>query len=484
MDHNLIEFLNVATLKESLKDLSKELNKDKAQRSLRNRLRSIHHDTKYVGRIHGILSEEMGEHIPLIANERCGTWYVNPYAHEEEGEGSHCTATTYFKSTDGHTNEWSFSFKRLNFHLLDILSNHHTHGAMIVDSTRRGKTVPDALSKTIPIWCATLNYFMFGPAPAPAATDNDRINGKNWFFYPERVLSLNEASKIADLIPRFAKELQDLNIISIDTIRTQLHGKHLKPYWIHPQVKQAPLPSYPYDDHIPLILCCSSERCQDGVKSMIDGWVYVQGAADDEELWSLGLTYKEFWANFAEFLGCESDEEVTQLIRGIKLSGPVASTAGVEDVIEITPTLKIGKIVKDLTQHDIQGYDNVIVLSKEFKAPGQDKDSNCETIVQHYPIQCNKKGSNDLRKYLTTLHYRPSQNTLIVDESGKDLSIGIVLVLLSKHFDLEWNLIEDNEQAGVTVNKTTIKQHLAKINGKKVVNPSRATLQSINTFLM
>ena len=32
------------------------------------------------------------------------------------------------------------------------------HGcAMIVDSTRRGKRFPDALTKTVPIWCAVIN---------------------------------------------------------------------------------------------------------------------------------------------------------------------------------------------------------------------------------------------------------------------------------------------------------------------------------------
>ena len=28
---------------------------------------------------------------------------------------------------------------------------------MLVDSTRAGKRIPDALSKTIPIWCAVIN---------------------------------------------------------------------------------------------------------------------------------------------------------------------------------------------------------------------------------------------------------------------------------------------------------------------------------------
>ena len=32
---------------------------------------------------------------------------------------------------------------------------------IIVDSTRRGKRMPDALSKTVPIWCAVLNRLLF-----------------------------------------------------------------------------------------------------------------------------------------------------------------------------------------------------------------------------------------------------------------------------------------------------------------------------------
>src|SRR5258706_1315486 len=31
------------------------------------------------------------------------------------------------------------------------------HSLLIVDSTRSGKRMPDALSKTVPIWCAVIN---------------------------------------------------------------------------------------------------------------------------------------------------------------------------------------------------------------------------------------------------------------------------------------------------------------------------------------
>ena len=32
---------------------------------------------------------------------------------------------------------------------------------ILVDSTRRGKHLPDALSKTVPIWCAVMNRLLF-----------------------------------------------------------------------------------------------------------------------------------------------------------------------------------------------------------------------------------------------------------------------------------------------------------------------------------
>lgn len=41
--------------------------------------------------------------------------------------------------------------KFTNFAVFDL------YRCIIVDSTRKGKRVPDALSKTIPIWCATIN---------------------------------------------------------------------------------------------------------------------------------------------------------------------------------------------------------------------------------------------------------------------------------------------------------------------------------------
>lgn len=95
--------------------------------SITNRLRSIQKDADFVEEVAAALAggagvgdtdgdEEDGarkqERRPLVANERCGSWYIRPGL-----KG----ASAYFKSTDGHTGQWKFSTRRLNLHLLPVI---------------------------------------------------------------------------------------------------------------------------------------------------------------------------------------------------------------------------------------------------------------------------------------------------------------------------------------------------------------------------
>ena len=50
--------------------------------------------------------------LPLIANERCGSWYI-PSDKKVE--------SAYFKSTDGHYGAWTFSKRRLNLQVLEVV---------------------------------------------------------------------------------------------------------------------------------------------------------------------------------------------------------------------------------------------------------------------------------------------------------------------------------------------------------------------------
>lgn len=76
--------------------------------SITNRLKSIQQDADFVEEV----ASTFGNKRPLVANERCGSWYIRP---GRKG------ASAYFKSTDGHTGQWKLSTRRLNLHLLPII---------------------------------------------------------------------------------------------------------------------------------------------------------------------------------------------------------------------------------------------------------------------------------------------------------------------------------------------------------------------------
>lgn len=78
----------------------------RANLSIHNRLTSIRRDAVFAASVADVYAR------PLVANERCGSWYVPP----ERKAGS-----AYFKSTDGHERAWKFSTRRLNLQLLDMI---------------------------------------------------------------------------------------------------------------------------------------------------------------------------------------------------------------------------------------------------------------------------------------------------------------------------------------------------------------------------
>lgn len=74
--------------------------------STTNRLHSIYDDSIFVQNV----ASSYG--LPLVANERCGSWYIPT---------DHKAGSAYFKSTDGHWGQWSFSTRRLNLQILSII---------------------------------------------------------------------------------------------------------------------------------------------------------------------------------------------------------------------------------------------------------------------------------------------------------------------------------------------------------------------------
>ncbi|KAI9776476.1 MAG: hypothetical protein M1835_005513 [Candelina submexicana] len=228
--------------------------------SIPNRLRSLQQDSKFV------LSVADTFNLPLIANERCGGWYIPP-----ERKAS----SAYFKSTDGHTGQWKFSLRRLNLHVLDVVAEHG--GCIIADSARRGKSMPDALSKTIPIWCCVLNRVFF-----PKDIDTHQL------YTPHGIVSNSEHSQIEGFLGGFVKRFQDLHL-PLPVLR-QTFTKPLRPVWVRPETALSTcMPINANKSNV--VILCTASRCH-----APEDW-YIQGAGDDGEGWAHGLTADLYWAN-------------------------------------------------------------------------------------------------------------------------------------------------------------------------------------------
>lgn len=481
---------------QSLDEVKKELRKE--DRSLRNRIESILFDNRFLeSRVIPTFPK-----FPVVPNERCGVWYCDPNRY---------TQTSYFKSTDGHINQWDFSTRRLNFHLLPMLAENG--GMIIVDSTRRGKKIPDALSKTVPIWCAVLNGLML------KATNQD-ISYDQLLYVPPGTVSSSERSRIVQKLPELIQKLETLNVFDGGQVYESFNRRLLRPFWIYPGsdllessrdvftgelVNQAW--SVPEESKIiPVILCTVSYQAQDGVDKR-NGFTYHQGAADDHELWSNGLEPDVYWKHIDTFRHLQgSNEDMEQLVDMVvkeeqerKCSQKDLSSVShaFENMDGITKEVQLALVIDGLTINKALyeelklSFSKVIILSETVSQSDDIEDQS--TFIKIYPLRSgSKKSSKELRAKLIEIDqevhsviYNTDKPILVCCNTGKDMSIGVLLMILSKYYTQDWKLAKEGETPSIS--KTTIRKHLTSVishlQGRNV-NPSRATLNSTNSYLM
>ncbi|KAF7954907.1 uncharacterized protein EAE97_000166 [Botrytis byssoidea] len=433
--------------------------------SIHNRLRSILEDAKFAQSVANAYNR------PLIANERCGSWYIDP---SKKG------GSAYFKSTDGHTGVWKFSSRRLNLHLLETIGKYD--GCIIVDSTRRGKRMPDALSKTIPIWCCVLNRVFFPDIPTA-----------HKLYAPPQVVSDSEQAQMANLIPQFVQAFQTLNL-PIASFREKFH-KPIRPIWVTPE-SQISETSEIFEDFHPVVCCTVSRRVSGGE---ISEGGYIQGAGDDTENWAHGLTPPIFWTN-QEILFETSEEDLPGLIGTlIHQTGSSLRSNDKLRIVKPTSCLSISTI-DALPPPNTNSSTCTIVLSPKVTPKDTWHTSPSRLDIG---LGAKKVGSKNLRAALPTissffleyLHTSsankssdPSIQIIIACETGHDLSIGVALALLCLYFADNGDLKVvrgEEEREDASVNKDFIRQRLTWISTSMPdANPSRATLQSVNSFLM
>ncbi|ODQ54581.1 initiator tRNA phosphoribosyl transferase [Saitoella complicata NRRL Y-17804] len=427
-------------------------------RSIYNRLHSIAHDASFVQFVASAYN------LPLIANERCGLWYIQP---------NDLVGSVYFKSTDGHHGQWSFSLRRLNLHLPALLEEHG--GAVIVDSTRRGKRMPDSLSKTIPIWCAVMNRAYAKLHPEAGWSGDDVA-----LHTPPSTVSRAEHASIEERLDRFVDSL-----LSVLPSPPQL-SKPLRSLWHTPTSTLPPLPPT-WDEFTPIVLCTASEYVDapEGTTSMESGWTYVQGAADDHELWSHGLNPSTFWDNSEKLLAA-APSDVEKFVKRTT-STPNPRSAPSYDRVGNTRIW-----VGNRASTGVRKWDAVVNCSLKYA----EIEEGCPYL--HLKIPEGKPGRKELSRRLPEVVEwvrsngfitRPKMadgnagGVLVVCDQGRDRSVGTALALLSIFYDDGAKFRDLGEPNGIL--KEYIRKRLVWItSSREKANPSGATLGAVNHYLM
>ncbi|KAI8338651.1 tRNA A64-2'-O-ribosylphosphate transferase [Chlamydoabsidia padenii] len=437
-----------------------EIRKD--HKSIFNRLKSIEEDALFIDQVAALYP-----HLPLTANERCGSWYINPTKHKVH--------SVYFKSTDGHTGEWDFNVRRGNFHWLETIAAHQ--GAIVVDSTRRGKRIPDALSKTIPIWCCVINR-----AVQQYNKTNNKQLADDWdtrFHSLPSAVFRSEHAQIELRIDTFVQKLWDLGV-DIERL-ARLVKKPLRPVWLTPQSNL---------DHAidtmafyPILCVSASEFIENGgCQSRPSGYLYVQGSADDQEAWSMGLTCGLFWKHHQDILQhtdtCEAKvRDLVQAYRQERQQLAVNDTNGIAHVIQGT-SLVIGD----------RGAAGRGTFDAMIQCCYSNNDTSSRKHFMDLAIPEGKKGQHVLEKAIPLAidfcrpYLAQGKQVLVYSVDGKDRAVGITLALFVHYYNDKAQFTGGIDQV---ITKESIRQKLVQlIASHPQAAPSRVTLRRVNTHFL
>lgn len=196
----------------------------------------------------------------------------------------------------------------------------------------------------------------------------------------------------------------------------------LRPLWVT-QASTLPQATPHFPDFHPVVLCTASRRVR-GAEASEGG--YIQGAADDHEAWSHGLTPPLFWSNKEDLLLTNEEDlpsKIAELVSQEQASDAIAT------LIKPTSSLHVSAS-QDV---DFASYDTVISCTPEPLPHASLVHAGVKAYL-HLPCQTGKLGSRDLRNQLPALHQLGSvpkseeretpAKTLICCPTGKDLSVG------------------------------------------------------------
>ncbi|KZZ98338.1 Initiator tRNA phosphoribosyl transferase [Moelleriella libera RCEF 2490] len=309
--------------------------------------------------------------------------------------------------------------------------------------------MPDALSTTVPVWCAVVNAVTFPDRPLE-------------LFLPPHLLATTHA-QVSALLPGFVSSLRALGLSSSALLLPPPDGvltKPLRPYWItHDSAHLPAAGTVVFDDYRP-VFCLTASRRDDGESPSS----YVQGAGDDTENWARGLTPALFWANKDALLAAE-ERDLPDIIAGLVREHAATETAAAVTT-DGTPALTAPSIINDgSSKVPLTNLISVCSLSLALPLITTTKDNHhtCAVIMlrssvpatpretwvrsrRHMDVHLgkHKQASRNLRLALPHIcafaaafwsAASPCGEVVVACESGRDLSVGAALALSCYLFD-------------------------------------------------
>lgn len=327
--------------------------------------------------------------------------------------------------------------------------------------------MPDALSKTVPIWIAVLNRLLF---PDNANAGELRT--------PDDVVSRSEHARIVERLPSFIAEAETLKL-DIPSRRKALGGKPMQPVWLTPNTSlPASIPESSNGNSV--VLCTASGRTSSN-PSISN---YVQGAADDSESWACGLDAATFWKHSNELMAA-SEDELPALIQAL-ISDSNSQLVPKKPVL-IKPTAGLWISNNDGASVHRQDFDFIVSCSEK---PDEILRQSMGSRYIHLSCTTGKIGSRQLRSSLHNLEplmpqLSTSSRVLVTCHTGRDLAVGVALAILCRCCAEDGTIRSADLGLSVDLNKATIKHRLSWIMvSMPDAAPSRATLQSVNAFLL
>ncbi|CAE6479095.1 unnamed protein product [Rhizoctonia solani] len=318
------------------------------------------------------------------------------------------TTFAYFKSTDGHTSQWNFNLRRANLHLLPLIIAHG--GIMLVDSTRRGKRHPDALSRTVPIWCAVINRAL-------------GLGGEHSGLYtPPDSVSPSEHAQMEDGIHKWAE------LLNSSEYKLPPLMKPLRPFWISPDSSNPRQPSVDGSTHFYAVVCLSaSQRIQDGVDRRL-GFTYVQGSGDDHEMWSKVIMNS-----------CQDDLEdsISQIIQDTRNSDGVVVLYPIKAV---RGRILVGTRAANHPMHlDDPDTCATLVLTSDPQQLENNTSPTTLYVRDFYPKQHPTEFLTHTLplslQFIRTRLKSPTSRVCILCKDAKDLSVGIATAAITLYFN-------------------------------------------------